>query len=196
MIDTRCLSGYNRGATFSWKCCTMELTPLHEYILKTQEERQAHIDLSDPCLELGADSQESRALMALHLRVFLTKQVKVHLCHACGNAKCSNPKHLYWGTPRENTLDAYMHDPDISKRSRDTRLKRNPNCYREMALKRRELNRDGAKMDPEKVQERFESIKHLNPNEWGFYKKVGEVWGVTPQTAGRFYRKYADVTQP
>jgi hypothetical protein len=26
------------------------------------------------------------------------------LCHACNNAKCSNPRHLYWGTDRENIV--------------------------------------------------------------------------------------------
>jgi hypothetical protein len=27
------------------------------------------------------------------------------LCHACGNEKCSEPKHLYWGTDRENIVE-------------------------------------------------------------------------------------------
>lgn len=27
------------------------------------------------------------------------------LCHACGNGKCSEPKHLYWGTDRENIVE-------------------------------------------------------------------------------------------
>ena len=30
---------------------------------------------------------------------------KVHVCHACNNANCSNPKHLYWGTAKENRND-------------------------------------------------------------------------------------------
>jgi HNH endonuclease len=31
---------------------------------------------------------------------------KIHVCHACHNAKCSNPNHLYWGTASENKIDA------------------------------------------------------------------------------------------
>lgn len=27
---------------------------------------------------------------------------RILLCHACHNAKCSNPKHLYWGTDKDN----------------------------------------------------------------------------------------------
>ena len=29
----------------------------------------------------------------------------IHVCHACNNEKCSNPKHLYWGTAKENRQD-------------------------------------------------------------------------------------------
>lgn len=28
------------------------------------------------------------------------------MCHACHNSKCSTPEHLYWGTRKENILDA------------------------------------------------------------------------------------------
>ena len=31
---------------------------------------------------------------------------RIDLCHACHNDKCSNPKHLYWGTRKENVQDA------------------------------------------------------------------------------------------
>jgi hypothetical protein len=31
--------------------------------------------------------------------------MKIHLCHACNDHSCSNPKHLYWGTAKENFED-------------------------------------------------------------------------------------------
>jgi hypothetical protein len=44
-------------------------------------------------------------MLAHFLKTTFPDGRKVYLCHACHNAKCSNPKHLYWGTPRENQID-------------------------------------------------------------------------------------------
>ena len=30
---------------------------------------------------------------------------KINLAHACNNGDCSNPRHLYWSTPRENIVE-------------------------------------------------------------------------------------------
>ena len=32
------------------------------------------------------------------------------MCHACNNGKCSNPKHLYWGTASENRMDRVKYE--------------------------------------------------------------------------------------
>lgn len=44
------------------------------------------------------------------LVLFLTtKQLPKELCalHTCDNTKCLNPKHLYWGTHKQNLADSY-----------------------------------------------------------------------------------------
>jgi hypothetical protein len=81
---------------------------LEEYIKKSKEERQNHLDLSEPCIEIGGESDQFRGLLAHYLNTTIQKIRKIHLCHACHNKKCSNVKHLYWGTARENRLDAKM----------------------------------------------------------------------------------------
>ena len=79
---------------------------INEYIKKTKEERQSHLDLSSSCIEIGTNSYQCRALLAHTLRTILPKGRKILLCHACNNDKCSNTKHLYWGTSSENRRDA------------------------------------------------------------------------------------------
>lgn len=83
-------------------------TPIDEYMLKTREERRAHLVLDEPCDLIGGyDSREYRGLLAHHLKTTIPTKSKprVDLCHACNAAGCSNPRHLYWGTRSDNTQD-------------------------------------------------------------------------------------------
>lgn len=77
---------------------------LEEYIKLTKNIRQEHIDLSEPCLERGGISTNHRGVLAQFLDTTFPKG-KILLCHACNNGKCSNPRHLYWGTYRENIVE-------------------------------------------------------------------------------------------
>lgn len=78
-----------------------------DYIKKPQAERQAHLKLDEECIKIGGyDSREFRGLLAHHLHTTIPTKVKVVLAHACHNGKCSNPRHLYWGTYKENSQDA------------------------------------------------------------------------------------------
>jgi hypothetical protein len=78
---------------------------IEDYIAQPKEVRQAHLKLNEPCLERGGNSENFRGLLAHVLDTNIPKGQKIHLCHACHNAACSNINHLYWGTSKENTQD-------------------------------------------------------------------------------------------
>ena len=83
---------------------------IEEYIKQSKVERQEHIDLTDPCVERGGPSKGGlssycKGLLAHLFDTTIPSGHKIHVCHACNNEKCSNPKHLYWGTAQENRLD-------------------------------------------------------------------------------------------
>lgn len=77
---------------------------VEEWINESREVRTSHLDLTEPCVERGGNSTVHRGVLAQYLDTNLPS--KVDLCHACHNDKCSNPKHLYWGTRKENVQDA------------------------------------------------------------------------------------------
>jgi hypothetical protein len=79
------------------------------YILVEQNSkqvRQSHINLDEPCLERGGNSTIHKGVLAQFLDTTIPSGTTVLLCHACNNGKCSNPNHLYWGTPKENIMDS------------------------------------------------------------------------------------------
>ena len=78
---------------------------VENYLAKEQKQRQDHLDLNDECKERGGNSTNHRGVLAQYLDTPIYGR-PADLCHACHNAKCSNPKHLYWGTRKENTKDA------------------------------------------------------------------------------------------
>ena len=173
---------------------TVDRIPLIEYMEKTQEERQAHLDLDQPCLEIGSNSKGARALLAVLLNTTAEGLGKGngYLCHACHNAKCSNPHHHYFGTPSENVVDMHEDHPNMGKKIRDVILAKNPNHYRDMAKNRTKAIPHN-KFTEEQVKERLGQISHLDPTKWGFRKEIAAIWGVSPQFAGRFYKKYGHV---
>jgi hypothetical protein len=78
---------------------------IYEYINHPKVQRQEHLDLDDYCIERGGNSTYSKALLAEYTGTTIPSGHMIHVCHACNNAKCSNPKHLYWGTASENRMD-------------------------------------------------------------------------------------------
>jgi hypothetical protein len=79
-----------------------------ELLIETTEKkhRQEHLDLTESCIERGGNSTNHKGVLAQYLNTTIPYGRKYLLCHACNNEKCSNPKHLYWGSPKENVEDA------------------------------------------------------------------------------------------
>lgn len=80
---------------------------VEEWIKESKENRTTHLKLDEPCIERGGNSTVHRGVLAEYLGTNFPD--KIDLCHECGNGKCSNPKHLYWGTRKENIEDAKRH---------------------------------------------------------------------------------------
>ena len=78
---------------------------INDYMQQPLEERQAHLKLDEACLERGGQSMYLKGLLAHVHDTTIPSGKKIHVCHACNNAACSNPNHLYWGTASENALD-------------------------------------------------------------------------------------------
>ena len=78
---------------------------INDYMQQPLEERQAHLKLDEACLERGVQSMYLKGLLAHVHDTTIPSGKKIHVCHACNNAACSNPNHLYWGTASENALD-------------------------------------------------------------------------------------------
>jgi hypothetical protein len=72
----------------------------------SKEERQQHVKLDEVCLERGGNSTQHRGILVQFLDTdFPEGAGRIILAHACGNGKCSNPRHLYWATDRENIVE-------------------------------------------------------------------------------------------
>jgi len=78
---------------------------VEDYLEQPQFTRQKHLNLTEECIERGGNSTNHRGVLAQYLNTAIYGR-PADLCHACHNGLCSNPKHLYWGTRKENTQDA------------------------------------------------------------------------------------------
>jgi len=74
-----------------------------EFISESREVRQQHLCLDEECCERGGNSTNHKGVLAQYLETTIPSG-RILLCHACNNPKCSNPRHLYWGTDKENII--------------------------------------------------------------------------------------------
>ncbi len=76
---------------------------VNEFIKLPRNERQKHLSLEEKCCERGGNSTNHKGILAQFLNSTIPSG-RILLCHACNNSKCSNPKHLYWGTDYDNII--------------------------------------------------------------------------------------------
>ena len=77
---------------------------INEFIKEPREVRRAHLKLEEPCCERGGNSTNHKGVLAQYIDTTIPSG-RILLCHACNNERCSNPKHLYWGTDKENIIE-------------------------------------------------------------------------------------------
>jgi|TARA_B100000959_G_C14848063_1_gene568898 hypothetical protein len=94
------------------------ITITKEYMEQPKDIRQSHLNLKDKCIERIFETQYRQSGYSYYLKGLLAHVldtniplrnkdgVNVLLAHACNNAKCANPKHLYWATSKENIADS------------------------------------------------------------------------------------------
>tara|TARA_Y100000033_G_scaffold32957_1_gene31524 strand:- start:52 stop:552 length:501 start_codon:yes stop_codon:yes gene_type:complete len=107
--------------------------------------RQSHLNLKDKCIERIFETQYRKSGYSYYLKGLLAhildtnipvrkekNGVRVLLAHACNNAKCANPKHLYWATDKDNIEDSgNAHQRDVKKNGKQSIIDRNRRLAKE-----------------------------------------------------------------
>lgn len=154
---------------------------ISEYMQRSRDERTSHLDLSESCgMNGGTGSNQYKGLLAYFLGTKIPTNEKVHLCHACGEARCSNVKHLYWGTPRENAADAKTHGTWSSITER-TRKKHGDAFVKEVASR---AAKNAGETRRARSLEKWEPHRHIFEEEFGtrgWPKRVSQRLGIEPE---------------
>jgi hypothetical protein len=70
------------------------------------ESRRPVFHLPGPT-QSGIKVYAHRFSLSLYDGVPVWERTGLEACHTCGNFRCVNPAHLYWGTPEQNRKDRY-----------------------------------------------------------------------------------------
>jgi len=173
---------------------SLKFEPIDQYILKSKDLRQSHLDLKSECIEIGgADSKHYRGLLAHVLKTTIPSGKKIHLCHACNNPKCSNVKHLYWGTVKENARDKFECGRMSSKKIKESLLRK----FGSEENLRKHFSENGKKnkgriLDPEKTKHRIDLIRYCNVDfsKYGWVQEVSKVTGVHTQHINKLVKRH------
>ena len=165
---------------------------LEEYLEKSLDERQTHLNLEADCIEIGGDSRVFRGLLAHHLKTTMDFR-NGYVCHKCNNPKCSNVLHLYWGTPYENHID------QVEAGTYESIYERSVKKYGETEYKEilKAAASAGGKMggghnrlSEETVASRLKDLEKYSGR--GSISKLSEKWNVSHTQVRKFINKYAN----
>lgn len=166
--------------------------PLTEYMELSREIRRQHLNLSKPCVDIGGSSRSSRALLGMFLGTTCEGlgMRTGYLCHACGNEKCSNPEHLYWGTSSDNSFDKYEHQPGLGKEIFQRKINKYGKDYAKNLSKNRVNFSSWNKFTPKEVEIRLNLVKDIDLLSYGWLKQVAERLNISSSAAREFIYKY------
>lgn len=154
--------------------------PIEIYILRSREERRAHLDRSQSCIEIGGDSRIFRGLLAHFLKTTISENKRYEkklafVCHDCNNPKCSNVYHLYWGTSYDNYLDQVEKGTALSKSER-AKIKYGETEYRKIMRENASKGGKAAggknRLSSEKKEIWKRAILDSEPDEFGWVSRV------------------------
>ena len=162
-------------------------------------QRQAHINLDEPCTEIGGyDSREYRGLMAHFLGTKIpTGLRKINLCHRCNNHRCSNPRHIYWGTIAENFHDTIEAGRKPINQLIEQKLEAMSSIERETWLRTRasKAGKSGGgsnKLTVEEISLRRTFIMNAGFPRRGWVSRASKALGLTHTQVRRFSKKFVE----
>lgn len=163
---------------------------IDEYIKLDRTIRRSHLKLDEKCVERGGYSKEFRGLLADFLDTTIPRGSKIYLCHACNNEKCSNPNHLYWGTPTDNHLDQKEAGTYLSMNERIKRKYGEEKAKEIFSSRKKGKPSEGRKYSSEKLNTYTEAVMKHSTTGWGWITRCAKELGISHTQVKRFISKH------
>lgn len=162
---------------------------IQEYMKLSREERRKHLDLNSDCIEIGGKASMFRGLLAHYLGTTIGG-LREHLCHACNNPKCSNPKHLYWGSPADNSRDYKESGSWMSIWQRMVVKYGIEGAKRKLSNSAIERNGSQNSLTQKQIEIRKEIIISSDPHSFGWVQRSSDRLDISHTQVKRFVLQY------